>query len=249
MKLQLLIWLLRHIPSLRAPLVDYLSASSLEYRISQIPELSDKLGVVYDIGANRGDWTRMAQRWLPASKFFLFEANEAHKTSLQSLQQFFHIGVLSDRTRDVEFFGDGGTGDSYFRENTVHYEAVTPRVVEARALDDVIQEKNLPMPDFIKLDTQGAELDILRGAEKALSHATLVYLECPFLAYNVGAPKFQDYIDYFDEHGFYPIDICEKHYFAGALVQGDFLFARKSMVPARKRLKPASHSVVTAQLS
>src|SRR6185369_5524551 len=120
--------------------------------------LQGKLAVVYDIGANKGDWTRMVQRWLPASKFYMFEANESHRASLQAMQQVFHIGVLSDRTREVQFFGDGGTGDSYYRENTVHYDATASRVAEARALDAVIAENKLPPPDFIKLDTQGAEL-------------------------------------------------------------------------------------------
>lgn len=184
----------------------------------------------------------MATKMLPASKFFLFEVNEVHRPDLQRLDHPFFIGVLDDSRREVEFFGDGGIGDSYYCENTIHYDAVAPRIELTHTLDKVTEKHDVPMPDFIKLDTQGAELDILRGGSRAPAHAKLVFLERPILAYNAGAPGIQDYHNFFDLNGFYPLDICEKHDFAGSLVQADFLFIRKELVPTGKRFKAVSNA-------
>ena len=51
------------------------------------------------------------------------------------------------------------TGVSLYREKTVHYsdELVRVETVKTRRLDALAKEYNLPPPDFIKLDVQGAE--------------------------------------------------------------------------------------------
>lgn len=188
MKARLLDALLHWMPSLEGLVFDHVARHQLAHRIHGHPQLRGRISTIYDIGANRGDWTRMATKMLPASKFFLFEANEVHRPDLQRLDHPFFIGVLANSRREVEFFGDGGTGDSYYCENTIHYDAVAPRIELTHTLDEVIEKHDVPMPDFIKLDTQGAELDILRGGTRAPAHAKLVFLECPILAYNAGAP-------------------------------------------------------------
>ena len=54
------------------------------------------------------------------------------------------------------------------------------------------------LPDFIKIDTQGSELDILKGGEKTISNCSLIYLECPIIEYNLGSPNLNDYINNVD---------------------------------------------------
>ena len=80
------------------------------------------------------------------------------------------------------------------------------------------------MPDLIKLDTQGSELDILRGGLGCLKNASLAYLELPILNYNLGSPRFGEYLDFMKQCDFVPYDICELHYSNGVLIQADILF-------------------------
>jgi len=45
-------------------------------------------------------------------------------------------------------------------------------------LDQEIPESNLPMPDFIKIDTEGLEIEVLRGARSTLeTHRPTLFLE------------------------------------------------------------------------
>ena len=68
----------------------------------------------------------------------------------------------------------------------------------------MIEENNLPLPDFIKMDTQGAEVDIMKGGSLALNHAKMALVEVAVMPYNKGAPNFNDYIETMYSYGFVP---------------------------------------------
>jgi hypothetical protein len=116
------------------------------------------------------------------------------------------------------------TGDSYYKENTVHYATTESTTMPCYTLDAIVAQDNLPIPDFIKIDTQGSELDILRGAESILDQVKLVYLECPIITYNIGAPNINDYLEYMKSKGFIPMDVLEVHTNDQTLLQVDIMF-------------------------
>ncbi len=183
-----------------------------------------RIETVYDIGAHRGEWTRKVRARLPDAEFVLFEANEVHAQALEESAERFFIAVLSSEEKLVKFYGSGGPGDSYFREAAGGHDGVTPRSIRAERLDDLIETHGLPLPDFIKTDVQGAELDVLQGGRAALTNASLVLLECPIVEYNEGAPTIHDYFRFMEEHEFTPIDVVEWHWRGGRTVQVDVLF-------------------------
>lgn len=198
------------------------------------------LDIVYDIGARHGNWTRAMSRALRKSEFFLFEANDKCRSKLASTGRQFFIGVLSSESGEVEFFENDSTGDSYYKENTSHYEMIQPIIKKTVMLDTLINHSQLPLPDLIKLDTQGSELDILQGGKIALGNASLLYLECPVVAYNNGAPTIQSYISYLASSGFMPFDIFEIHRSHEVMLQVDILFIRKDII---EKLSPSANQV------
>ena len=54
---------------------------------------------------------------------------------------------------------------------------------ETRTLDPVVKENNYPFPDLIKIDAQGGELDIFKGAHECLQHATYLIVELQDVAF------------------------------------------------------------------
>ena len=86
----------------------------------------------------------------------------------------------------------------------------------------------LKLPHFIKLDTQGSEIDILKGSEETLLNCYLLYLETPIIEYNLNSPNLTYNIKYLNSIGFIPYDICEIHYMDKMLVQIDILYIRKN---------------------
>ena len=184
-----------------------------------------RLDVVYDIGAHRGQWTALVRRSLPGARFFLFEANEAHVASLANIGEPYFIAVLSSAEKPVEFYSTGRAGDSYFREATPNYEDVEATRVHATTLERLMAQHDLPDPDLIKADVQGAELDVILGGLPATRGAKLVLLECPIVEYNVGAPSIDEYFRFMDEQGFVPVDVVNGIWHGRRLIHVDILFA------------------------
>jgi len=77
--------------------------------------------------------------------------------------------------------------------------------IETRTLTDVLAEAPADAPVFVKLDTQGTELDILRGAEPHIASHRIVGIEteATMLAQPVmhGSGKFWQLAQFLEEHG------------------------------------------------
>lgn len=193
-------------------------------------EHSIEIDVIYDVGANTGEWSRqLAKRLSYCPTFVLFEGNPDHLPSLKDTGFQHHIALLGDTNRLVDYYQNGGTGDSIFRENGANYEAVVPSQVRLRRLDDLVSEHDIPAAGMIKLDTQGSELLVLTGAAAAVHAADLIYLEMPVLTYNQGAPSWSEYMTFLTVRKFIPIAVLEEHILAGSLVQLDLLFMSARM--------------------
>jgi FkbM family methyltransferase len=202
----------------------------LNFNILNLMNKGLKIDVIYDIGAFRGEWSNFLNRTsLKNKNFYLFEANEENEKYLEKLNFKYFFGILSDANKEVNFYSRVSTGDSYLVEQTNLYKENIKSVVKKTiTLDEIVKKKNLPLPDFLKIDTQGSELDILKGSQKSISKCSLIYLECPIIEYNLGAPNLNDYIKYLNSINFVPYDLCEVHKIDNILIQIDILFIKKS---------------------
>lgn len=199
--------------------------------LKSIQDKGLKIETVYDIGACVGNWARqMKNTVLFDSNFYLFEALTDHENALKETGMPYIIGVLSNPGREtVDFYVGKDTGDSYYKENTGHYDSRTPVTMPCFTLQDVVDDNEMPIPNFIKIDSQGSELDILKGFEKYLDKVDLIYLECPFIKYNLGAPGLQEYLEYMKSKRFIPVDLLQIHNSENTLLQIDVMFMREDV--------------------
>jgi len=184
---------------------------------------------VYDIGACNGSWSRWIKQTLPDSKFYLFEANSHYLSDLIITGNSFFINVLSNEGREfVDFYPGCNTGDSYYKETTTWYDEQKPVRMTCTTLDNLIEEKNLPIPNLLKIDTQGSELDILSASKKLLGKTELILCEMPIIEYNSGAPNISEYLNFFRDHDYVPVELIETHRAEGIVFQLDFAFMLRS---------------------
>ena len=181
---------------------------------------------VVDIGAYHGNWTRLTQSIFPNASYTMIEAN-AHP-QLKTVNATLIQELVSSTEHDVEWWSNGSTGDSILRERTRHYNNIVPITRRTTTLDALFPTQSF---DFIKIDCQGAELDILKGGKSLIDRASVILLECPFAGqYNQGCPSFCEYIQYMDSIGFTPFDISEIHSAGNITIQIDIVFIRKDSV-------------------
>lgn len=81
--------------------------------------------------------------------------------------------------------------------------AKSRRQVATRTLDQVAADRaDVPLPDFISLDTQGTELEILRGAPAALEACVAIVTEVEFVPLYAEQPLFGEICDFLTGRGF-----------------------------------------------
>jgi hypothetical protein len=78
-------------------------------------------------------------------------------------------------------------------------------------------------PDLIKIDVQGAEMDVLLGAQECLQSAQDLILELQSDDYNMGSPKFEEVKTYLESIGF---ELVVKEPFSKTLYDGDYHFSK-----------------------
>jgi FkbM family methyltransferase len=192
--------------------------------------------VIYDIGANVLQWTRVARRVWPHASYFAFEALHEAAMLYDEENIPYFVGVLSDQDdRAVTFYvsPEHPSGSSYYKENSELNEAAAEyfletdaRDIKAITLDTAVREKGWPAPDLIKMDIQGAEMDVLKGAQECLRFCKDLIVELQRIDYNKGAPLRQEVIAYLKSVGY----TLKKGPFCDNGFDGDYHFVRDSHI-------------------
>jgi len=151
--------------------------------ISSVVQAGD---VVYDIGAHIGLYTVMFSRLVGSNgKVISFELNPEILPTLQktidSLGNATLYGCgLSDKTEStVMYVPEEPSGGSLNNWTDGELGSVHTVKCEVKRLDDLVQSEDLPAPDFIKIDVEGAEELVFRGAENILNteKAPIIFFE------------------------------------------------------------------------
>jgi len=148
------------------------------------------LHVVFDVGANEGQFARDARQELPRAEIYSFEP---HPRTFEKLTRsntddlmFQHCLALGEEVGDVSFYEYGAEGDSSQRNSLITNARSTrfgyqSREIKVRGttIDDFCATRNIEQIDFLKIDVEGAELSVLKGGKDMLSRRRImaVYFE------------------------------------------------------------------------
>jgi FkbM family methyltransferase len=209
--------------------------------LAHLKKLGFRPRAILDIGAYDGVWARSVRNLFASAHILMIDAlpeKEAVLTTVSGLilNSAVEISLLGNRERDtVEFHvvnaGPNQTGSSLYAENTLFPKQT--RLVRQRTLDQVLL-RHFHEFELIKIDAQGAELDILEGGQRALRYAEVVLLEVATLPYNAESPQFYDVIIKMKQFGYVVFDILDDLRLSdGSLFQCDMLFVKEG-----SRLRP-----------
>ena len=105
--------------------------------------------------------------------------------------------------------------------------------IQTRSIDNLIQEGILSPPNYIKIDVQGLEYKILKGAEKALANSIVgIELETHLKQIYSGENIFYDIVTYLDKFNFF---LCEfrpqgEKKFGGEIVEANCFFIKEPLI-------------------
>ncbi len=218
--------------SLKALLRTKLGVPEQKSAFERIKNLGFSPKTVLDIGAYEGHWAKDCQKIFPKSKILMLEGQTEKETILSNLTKAntslnYKIALLGAETKEVTF-NIYDTASSVFTESNETNAATEQRTLSR--LDDLVSNSDYSQPNFIKIDTQGYELEILKGAETTLKYAEFVLMEVSFLNIYNEAPLASEVISFMKSKDFVVYDICSlmRRPYDNALFQSDFLFIKES---------------------
>ncbi len=140
--------------------------------------------VVYDIGANVGRFSKIFSMLTgPTGHVYAFEPIKMNFEILSRLKyphlQVFNIGLWHEAGQSEIFYpsSDGAQGSLKAQQfgNWENGNAIGKELCQLESLDRFTEKHSLPGAQFVKIDAEGAELNILKGALNFLSriHPTL----------------------------------------------------------------------------
>jgi FkbM family methyltransferase len=198
--------------------------------------MANNVKTLLDIGANVGHFSQSITSKNPNIQIYMLEANPFCEPFLQRTNIPYDIACLSDSEKFIRMYINKNnavcTGASYYKETTKHYDDAEYVNVNTKLLDDVIFSKfgEYKQFDYIKMDTQGSEIDIIKGGSKTIDQAKYIQIETSLMEYNKGAPLKDAVVEFMGTLGFKPSVLVEKHYWNqdpnDKLIQEDWIFTR-----------------------
>jgi FkbM family methyltransferase len=181
-----------------------------------------EINTILDIGAHKGAWTKKFKEHYPDVKALMIEANADHVDDLIRTGHYI-LALVGKDNEEVDFYScedkDNNQGNGIYRENTnVPFTSKKRRTV---TLDSLLPGQKF---DLIKMDVQGAELDIIQGSPGFINNAKYLWLELQPHNYNIGAPSAGKVIGYLNQIGFEIVTLDEVNTGNGVIMGMDMIF-------------------------
>lgn len=197
--------------------------------------------VVYDIGANRGDYARSLAKSASVKNVIAFEPLptefEALQLTTKSCAKIKAINLaLGNESGKISFHQNAFSASSSVLPMLPEHVRQYPFTADSNEiqvpisrLDDAIREMNLPLPDLIKIDVQGYEDRVISGGTNALYHAQWIALELSFVPLYQGSGDFDELYRIVFDRGFRLVEITNQGVGAdGTPLQINALFKKGS---------------------
>lgn len=191
--------------------------------------------IICDVGANAGQSLQRFKKTFPDARIYAFEPGAKFSELQQKAAQVNHVKTFNVAVGSapgrLQLRETGLSEWSSFLPLNEKYEVaevVRQTEVEIVTLDDFAATHQLDKIDILKSDTQGFELEVLKGASGLLdaNRIDLVYLEITFEQFYADLPSFTQLFDFLTSRRFRIVSMYEPHYRDDLLAWADFLFAR-----------------------
>jgi FkbM family methyltransferase len=165
--------------------------------------------VVFDVGADLGQHTQKILQIDDKTEVHCFEPTKSIylklKRKFQSENVYINNIALSDKNGKRTFYENavGHSFNSFYKIAVDKKPKLKAESISTATLDDYCKRKKIGHIDFVKIDTEGAELLVLAGAKKMLSKRAIDIIQFEFGYSAIFARNFlKDCFDFFDQFGY-----------------------------------------------
>lgn len=170
---------------------------------------------IVDIGANHGTWTRETLKHFPEAHYTLLEPQKWLKKSFQDILdsnpkvQFYPVGAGKDEGSFQFTIVDRDDSCSFRYTKEEAKEAGFKQIeIPVVPLNKLLADSIIPIPDIIKIDAEGLDLEVLKGASNFFGKTEIFMVEA-----GVGNKTFDNsflkVIDFMDKNNYRLFDITD----------------------------------------
>lgn len=202
---------------------------------------SSKQLVLIDVGANKGLFTKEFSQTFDVKKAILIEPlpslfDELKISFNNSKYTVYQVVLSNENNVELPFFINKFNETSSLlafnnkSEELKDIDTFTSKkiTVLSRTLDSIVEEHHFSIIDLLKIDVQGAELTVLKGAGESLSKVKYIWIETSLTQLYKGSAVFSDIYDFLKQSGFILLQIKEGYKNSmGELLQVDLFFRKK----------------------
>jgi FkbM family methyltransferase len=156
--------------------------------------------VIFDVGANIGIMSSLVLEYFPKATIHAFEPHPRNyarlKEQLPGHGVKLHNIALGEKRGTLSLYdradSDGSFHASLYEEviSEIHKQEAIAYSVPVETLDDVVAGEGVAYVDFLKIDVEGAELAVLKGAARLLGEKRIGYIQFEFNEMNVVSRTF-----------------------------------------------------------
>lgn len=182
---------------------------SLEAEVMYLVNTNSKEFILFDIGANIGQYSITVSRKYPECTIYSFEPSKhTYKLLTDNVRQetrikAFNLAFGEKDTKMNLYSNHEGSGLASFYQRDLENTSIKfnqSEIVDVVTLDNWVDLNNI-IPDYIKIDVEGFELSVLKGGINTLRHVKAVQFEFGGTAIDA-RNYFRDYWNLFKEINF-----------------------------------------------
>jgi len=167
--------------------------------------------VIFDVGANTGEWSVAIKQLYPQAQLVLFEPQPACQQIIIAKQISGSVlipkAVSATAGQTVKLFTSGDTAGLASlherRDSCFNDLSFTSLDVATVTIDDVIRDQKITCVDFMKMDVEGHEFEVLKGARKSMEGLIIKALSFEFGSGNINSRTyFRDFWDLLNGLGY-----------------------------------------------
>jgi FkbM family methyltransferase len=173
-----------------------------------------KTGVIFDVGANVGNYAKKLRTSNLEATIFCFEPHPVNFDKLHQNMANLNIKMLNVGVGSAEgklklydyADEDGSSHASLYKDviETIHKRRSVEHEVEVIALDDFVVKNGIDRVNLLKIDTEGHEMSVLRGFERFIKSGKVDLIHFEFNEMNIASRIFfKDFWDFLPNYDFY----------------------------------------------
>ena len=157
--------------------------------IKKISKVLKNKSIIFDVGAYEGEWTKYFLNYDNNFSFHLFEMNKEKTKKYKNLSgdiKINNFALGNHNSNDAIYYLPINTPDtsSLIENYHIKFEKKNQFLKKKCKImkgDNYIKLNKLKKIDFLKIDTEGYELEVLKGFVKSLIHEKIKYIQFEFV--------------------------------------------------------------------